>query len=259
MSRTQSRNVDALRRTTASSDASKADGVARHLATLVVSGQLDTGGLLASENELSRQYGVSRPNIRIALRRLSTAGLAETHHGIGTFVSARAKWNLFDPMLLNALLQADDLSTIAEELVELRKMVEVECSGLAALRIDEQGLQQLEQSVQRMGDALDDVEMITRVDLAFHDVIVVASQNRFLRGVISYVREPLERARFLTMQAGGAEGRARAYHSHRAIRDAIAARDVDAARTAMAEHMRQLEHDMRLALQVRPEHRGHDA
>jgi len=244
------RAADALRRTATSSETSKADTVAGQLAQLVVSRQLGAGGLLASEKELGRHYGISRPNIRLALRRLSTAGLVDTHHGVGTFVNPPEKWNLFDPMLLNALLQDDDLSAIAEELVELRKMVEVECAGLAATRIDTHGLQQLERSVQQMGEALDDVERISRIDLAFHDVIIEASQNRFLQGIMAYVREPLEQARFLTMQSGGTDGRARAHQSHRAIAVAIAARDVQAARAAMAEHMRQLEHDMREALQA---------
>lgn len=233
-----------------STETSKADAVARQLAQLIVSRQLVAGGLLASEKELSRHYGISRPNIRLALRRLSTAGLVDTHHGVGTFVNPPEQWNLFDPMLLNALLHDDDLSAIAEELVELRRMVEVECAGLAAVHIDAQGLQQLERSVQRMAEALDDVEQVSRIDLAFHDVIIRASHNRFLQGIMAYVREPLEQARFLTMQTGGPEGRARAHRSHRAIYDAISARDVSAARAAMAEHMRQLEHDMRNALQV---------
>ena len=248
MSNERTSAADALRRTTVSSETSKADGVARQLAQLVVSRQLAAGGLLASEKELSRHYGISRPNIRVALRRLSTAGLVDTHHGVGTFVNPPEQWNLFDPMLLNALLQDDDLSAIAEELVELRWMVEVECAGLAATRIDAQGLQQLERSVQRMAEVLDDVEQVSRTDLAFHDVIIQASHNRFLQGIMAYVREPLEQARFLTMQAGGPAGRARAQQSHRAIYEAIAARDVHAARDAMAAHMRQLEHDMRNAL-----------
>jgi DNA-binding FadR family transcriptional regulator len=244
------RAADALRRTTTTTDTSKADTVARQIAQLVVSRQLAAGGLLASEKELSRHYGISRPNIRLALRRLSTAGLVDTHHGVGTFVNPPDAWNLFDPMLLHALLQDDDLSAIAEELVELRRMVEVECAGLAATHIDAQGLQRLERSVQQMGEALDDVVRISRIDLGFHDVIMEASHNRFLQGIMAYVREPLEQARFLTMQTGGSEGRARAHQSHRAIYQAIAARDVRAARAAMAEHMRQLEHDMRNALQA---------
>jgi len=246
----------ALRRNSMSNESSKGDTIARQLADLIVSGQLVAGELLASEKELGRHYGMSRPNIRIALRRLSTAGLVDTHHGVGTFVKPPEQWNLFDPMLLNALLHDDDLSTIAEELVELRQMVEVECAGPAAMRIDPIELQQLQRTVEAMTEALDDVEQVSRIDLAFHDVIIKASRNRFLLGMMAYVREPLEHARFLTMQAGGLEGRVRAQQSHRTIYEAINARDVSAARVAMAEHMRQLESDMRNALRVPKDQRA---
>lgn len=231
-------------------DKYKADEVARELAQLCVDGQLPAGTLLASENKLSRLYGVSRPNIRRALHRLVTAGLVETRHGVGSFVGPKEKWNLFDPMLLQALMRNNSLSAIAEELVELRKMVEVESAGLAATRISTSELRQLERWLGRMKAALNQVELVTESDLAFHEIIVSASRNRFLQGIMSYLQEPLERARYLTMETGGSEGRMRAYRSHQAIFEAIAARDVSRARQAMSEHMEQLEKDMRAALLV---------
>jgi DNA-binding FadR family transcriptional regulator len=89
--------------------------------------------------------------------------------------------------------------------------------------------------------------MITEADLAFHEVIIVNSENRFFHGIMRFLHEPLSRARRLTMDAGGAEGRRRAFEHHVDIHDAILRHDPQASRTAMKAHMQQLEEDIRSA------------
>jgi GntR family transcriptional repressor for pyruvate dehydrogenase complex len=222
--------------------------VASQLAQLVVDKKLALGDHLASENELSRHYEVSRPNIRQALHRLAAAGLVETRHGVGTFISHRRKWNLFDPLLLNAFMRSGNLSDIAQELIELRRMVEVECAGLAAERMSTAEIKQLEKDLRRMDLAQGDVGLVTEADLAFHEVIILASNNRFLQGIMAFLHEPLSRARRLTWQTGDDQSRMKAQQGHRAIYDAIAGRDAQSARSAMLAHMRQLEEDMEAAL-----------
>lgn len=226
----------------------KSEAAAAQLAQLIVNGELAVSSCLASENELSAHYEISRPNIRQALQRLAAAGLVETRHGVGTFVTASERWNLFDPLILNAFMQSNNLAAVAQELVELRVMVEVECAGLAAERISVGDLKNLELSLRRMEIATDDIERMTHTDLTFHNIIISASHNRFFQGIMSYLAEPLSRARFLTMQAGGHEGRERAQRAHRDIYNALAAQEVAGARAAMFAHMQQLGEDMRTAL-----------
>lgn len=244
----QTRQKISLSRTQRRRELPKAEAAAADLAQLIVNGELAVSSYLSSENELSAHYGISRPNIRQALQRLAAAGLVETRHGIGTCIAASDRWNLFDPLILDAFMQSNNLSAVAEELLELRVMVEVECAGLAAERISTTELQSLELCLKRMGAAINDVERITQVDLAFHNIIIGASHNRFLQGIMSFLAEPLSRARFLTMQEGGSDGRESAYHAHRNIHAALAERDEAGARTAMSAHMQQLAEDMRTAL-----------
>jgi DNA-binding FadR family transcriptional regulator len=113
----------------------KADRLSTEMAQQIVDGQLLAGTVLASENQLGSSYGMSRPHVRQALQRLVAAGLIATRHGLGSYVNTKEQWNLFDPLLLEAFVQSGNLSAIATELVELRKMVEVECCRLAAQRI----------------------------------------------------------------------------------------------------------------------------
>lgn len=237
-----------LSRTQRRRELPKAEAAAADLAQLIVNGKLAVSSYLSSENELSAHYGISRPNIRQALQRLAAAGLVETRHGIGTLIAASDRWNLFDPLILDAFMQSNNLAAVAEELLGLRVMVEIECAGLASQRISITELQSLELCLKRMEAAINDVERITQADLIFHNIIIGASHNRFLQGIMSFLVEPLSRARFLTMQAGGPEGRERAQHAHRNIYAALAAQDEAGSRNAMSAHMQQLEKDMRAAL-----------
>lgn len=226
----------------------KTDAVAQALSQAVVDGRLCAGDPLLSEYELAEHFGVSRPNVRQALHRLAAAGLVTTRHGRGSFVSSPERWNLFDPLLLEAFAGSGNLATIAEELVELRQMVEVESAALAAARITPGELQELAASLKRMQLAIGDVERVTDADIAFHDVIVEASRNRFFRSIMSVVRQPLLRARQLTMASGGEIGQTRAYEHHKAIYEAIKAGNRVASSKAMGLHMKQLEADMHEAL-----------
>ncbi|HOV40118.1 MAG TPA: GntR family transcriptional regulator, partial [Spirochaetales bacterium] len=52
----------------------------------IFAGKWPAGTKLPSENELSRQLGVSRVSVRAALQMLSALGLLDTRQGEGTYV-----------------------------------------------------------------------------------------------------------------------------------------------------------------------------
>ncbi len=53
--------------------------------SLILEGVLRGGDRLPGERELARQFDISRPILRDALKRLETAGLLTSRHGGGTF------------------------------------------------------------------------------------------------------------------------------------------------------------------------------
>ena len=234
----------------AEQSASKSDEVAKSIAKAIVDRQLSSGDTFASENELAQHFAVSRPNVRQALQRLASAGLVSTRHGVGTFVCPPERWNLFDPLLLEAFSTSGNLGAISSELVELRKMVEVESANLAASRITKPELKMLAHWLEQMESHVDenDVTTITQADLSFHEVIIAASRNRFFKGIMMYLHEPLLQARFSTMHAGGRIGRERACAHHAQILYALSMGEHKAASEAMRVHMIQLESDMTEAL-----------
>lgn len=56
----------------------------------IAAGKVAAGARLASEAELSEQYGVSRVTVRRAIKELSDDGVLDVVHGRGTFVVDQA-------------------------------------------------------------------------------------------------------------------------------------------------------------------------
>jgi DNA-binding GntR family transcriptional regulator len=63
--------------------------VAQRLIADISGGRYPVGGLLPTELELCRQFGVSRHTVREAIRRLQERGLVTRRRGIGTSVKAK--------------------------------------------------------------------------------------------------------------------------------------------------------------------------
>ena len=237
----------------------KGASIAREVASLIVSGELVPGTLLPTEHALVRRHGASRPVIREAIRRLSSAGLVETRHGVGSLVTPPRLWKVFDPIVLNAHLDNRDLPAIAAELLDLRRMVEVESAGIAAARIAPQPLADLAACLDRMGACLDDAERAARADFAFHEAIIEATGNRFFAAIVRYVREALWESRLMTSRGGGLAGRTRAFEFHRRIYRAIAEGDAATARAVMAAHLDVAADDLRRVVLASGNARADDA
>jgi len=99
----------------------------------VVSGAIRPGQLLPSEPRLVETFGTSRTVVREALRVLSTIGLIQIEHGRGARVLPRETWDIFDASVIRGL-QSGSLMPIFEDLLEVRRFIEVETAALAALR-----------------------------------------------------------------------------------------------------------------------------
>ena len=65
---------------------SMADEVFKILHDRIVSGELKPGEKLPSQDELAKQFGVSRNTIREAIYKLTVIGLLSTKQGVGTIV-----------------------------------------------------------------------------------------------------------------------------------------------------------------------------
>jgi DNA-binding FadR family transcriptional regulator len=211
-------------RTTGSS---KGEPALAELASRILSSTYQAGALLPTENDLARTFNASRTVIREVIRRLASAGLIETRHGVGSVVSPPEQWNVFDPLVLKLYLEQGRLPAILQELVELRRSVEVESAYVAAQRITQKDLIQLSDWLAQMQANLHDAEAFAQADFAFHAA--------------------LWESRRITSHAGNVAGRTKALEAHTRVFEAIAAGDAGAAREAMRQHIGQSEEDLKRA------------
>ncbi len=133
----------------------------------ILTGKLKQGQKL-TEQELCREYEVSRTPIREALRQLEADGLVENILNRGSFVIG--------------LSQQD-----YEDLFEMRKAYEIQAVKWAIERITREEMEELEETFEFMEfyTARNDIEKMLIINMGFHEVIYKASHNRILRKQLS--------------------------------------------------------------------------
>jgi DNA-binding FadR family transcriptional regulator len=224
--------------------------VVRQVVRRIVAGVLEPGAPLPIEPVLAEQFGVSRTVVREAVRVLVSMGLVEVKQGSGTRVRPSDAWDYLDPLVLFEQVRARKNDGLLDEVLEGRRILEVEATGLAAERRTNGDLDGLSSCLKGMRGALADPETFSELDVRFHDRILIASRNRLLREALRPVVDVLRTGRILTSRnAVRLEGGAtRAQREHEEIYGAIEERDVGTAREAMRRHVEQFERDIRASL-----------
>lgn len=201
--------------------------VARDLAVAIAEGTYPVGRRLPSERELTQQFAVSRPTVREAIIALELDGLVEVRTGSGVYViSSQPR---------GGKTVAADVGPF--ELLEARHAIEGEACAMAASRIGEAALAELEALVAQMD--VEDVAAAEAADRRFHLKIAEATQNSVLSSTVAAlwdarVRSP--QSQLLSRKALAA-GVAPRVDEHRDVLNALRDRDPEAARGAMRQHL----------------------
>lgn len=214
--------------------------VAERLQNLILTKKLLPGSKLPPERVLCQQLGVSRTVLREATKLLSARGLVEEVMGKGTFVS---KPNL------NAIKSSLEIclgwhaQAVLDNLVELRRLIEVEIAGLAAINATKNDLAGLWRNVRVMESTVDDnVKKFTELDLAFHADLARATHNELF--VILF--EAISSAMVDTWgkMYWDLKVRKHGVRFHKRILAAIDQRDAQGARRAVRENIEAFKHDV---------------
>jgi GntR family transcriptional repressor for pyruvate dehydrogenase complex len=211
------------------------DEVATAIASRIQSGSLHPGEQLPAERQLADSLGVSRPVIREALAQLKLDGFIESRQGVGVFVTPTPGHASFRLDRGNGAA-ADDL----KQIFELRQMVEVAASELAAIRRTERDLRAMRSAFSRMEQCVRDGTDGAQADDEFHCTIAAATHNPYVGRFVQFLGQAFTSSRRPTWSdAGHAQGKAvMAQREHRRLLDAIAAGDPRAARAAAVPHLR---------------------
>ncbi len=221
------------------------EGVVQQITAQIMNKTLLPGESLPSEAALAQQLGVSRTVIREAVRVLVGKGLIVVKHGSGMLVQEPDQWNYLDPAILFEQIRLGH-DSLLHDLLELRRVVEIELAVLAALRRTPEDLETLHSLLQQMKTVLDDPVAYTRLDIAFHQAIFDAARNRLLTQALRSASQALLVGRLISSQRPG--GPAASVRGHEEILEAIEAGDQTQARTVMHKHLVQFEDDVLISL-----------
>lgn len=200
-----------------------AEVVFEDLRGAIVSGKIEVGTRLPSEEKLARTYGVSRPIIREAMRSLQTLGLTRSRSGSGSFVIAAQQ---------RSELAYGDIS--ARDLDEARPHIEIPAAGWAALRRSPDQVKALLHLCDQMEVHVDSLKWV-QMDSDFHTLIATASQNALFARIVAESRDAMmQQSELVNLLA---HRRVASNDEHRRIADAIAAGSEAQARAAMADHL----------------------
>ncbi|MEU3918214.1 FadR/GntR family transcriptional regulator [Streptomyces sp. NPDC029004] len=223
------------------------DKAIERIRELVRSGVLPPGSKLPPEPELAAQLGLSRNLAREAVKALAVARVLEVRRGDGTYVTS-----LQPSLLLEGLSGAVELLQIDPgallDLAEVRRLLEPAATALAATRISDAGLTEVERHLEAMREARDDVERFNVHDAAFHRAVVAATGNESLLTLLEGVSGRTLRARVLRGTVD-AEAAARTLADHEAIFAALANRDAALCQAAALLHVSNTEQWLRQHLE----------
>ncbi|UUP18260.1 FadR/GntR family transcriptional regulator [Nitratireductor thuwali] len=211
-----------------------ADAVTEAIAAAVFDGRLVPGDPLPSEGEIAREFGVSKPIAREALRQLSGAGLVQTQQG----KVARVKALNGEPLERFYGFAVRSSLRRLREANEMRLVVEAGIARLAAQRQHPEGLKAMADAVADMQRALGDPDAFTAADIAFHHGLALATGNMMIRvqmeGLRSVQREVSEL--FSSRSNRTSADWAATVERHRDIYSAIEAGDQDRAEAMITRH-----------------------
>lgn len=221
---------------------SQTDVVIESIKSMLRDGTLKAGDRIPIERTLALQLGVSRGSLREAVRALIALGVLEARQGDGTYVTALDSATLLSPIGFYAELHGP---SGAVELLAVRRVLEAESVALAATRLQEAELAELESILARVdlmfAEPTDpDPERTIEADVEFHSLIARASGNTTLAGLIDNLSSRTVRARLWRSHTH--RGSIRAAHvQHRAILAALVARDPARAQIRMSTHLLDVE------------------
>ena len=210
-----------------------ADHVYGEVLSQIISGALEVGAKLPSENDYCRMFSVSRPIVRVALSRLCADGIVERKRGSGTYIKRRPSRRLSD------FAQPGDLAVLLQ-CIEYRIEVEGISAALAAERRSAQQLDDIKAAFARLRtEAVSDF-ITPESDLAFHQAIAAATGNIFFIDTLRMLHD--QAVRLLTVSLGltrtsNPHRIQQVLEEHTEIYEAIQAGDPVLASAAMRMHL----------------------
>ncbi|NEU06229.1 MULTISPECIES: FadR/GntR family transcriptional regulator [Clostridium] len=223
--------------------------VIEQIKEMIITGTFKKGDKLPSEREMAESLQVSRTSIREALRELEIMGLIESRQGEGNFIKNSFENTLLKPLSTIFLLKESN----SDEILELRNIIERGSVVLAAERITDEELAEMELLFDESLKS-DLKDTLVDIDIDFHYKIAQASKNFLILSILNAISFLIEafikdiRRNVITKE----ENINMLIQQHRAILSALKNHDPVAAEKAMLDHLQYVNTQMKKEIEIIP-------
>jgi len=226
---------------------SLASQIADRIRQSIVEGRLGADDRLPGEEQLAKQFEVSRPTIREALKRLAAQHLIRSRRGPagGTFVNRPSEQQLRDSLTGAAIVAVSMGEFDPQEIGEARRELELLCCRLAAHNRNTADLQAMAAEIGVQGEAGLSDEDFCASDVRFHRALVNATGNKVLQLVMYPVIEALQPV--VNLVIFRFRERVQIVGFHRRILAALESGEAESAAAALTEQMVYLEEQITAA------------
>lgn len=204
--------------------------------SLISNGILKPGDRLPSERKLADHLGVSRSQVREAIRKLEFYGILKTLPQSGTEVSGLGIVAL-EGLITDVLkLEKSDFHS----LIETRVLLETEAAYKAAVRRSEEDIVNIEKALKAYEKKRLSNDVAIDEDFIFHMKIAEASKNSVLVSLMLIITpELLEH--YQQLEVCDPKKNLQRIDEHKAILEAIINKDPDQALRVMRHHLNDIQ------------------
>lgn len=166
------------------------DQVKNGIKKAMLQGKLRPGDKLPPEEDIARQFDVSKATAREALREMETQGLIEKHRGMhgGSFVACPGLEKL-EEVVIN-FYRFGGLTP--EELLEMRRILEPALVAIAAERRTDEDLAAIRANIQAVESAISQGRQNQPKAIEFHLLVAQACHNRLISAVMEALTKIFE-------------------------------------------------------------------
>lgn len=213
-----------------------AEAIITEIRSAIASGQLPLGSRLPNEKELARNFGVSQPTIREAVRALDAMGLIEVRHGSGAFVADNVNDYVYST--LHTLMQMQRVGVF--EVLEVRELLGMHSAAQAAIHASDEDLAAMERLEEQCRLA-DTVVGMAQAVISFQAACSAAAHKPLMFGIETFLIKILMQLELMAEGNRGADfwrDQTARFVVHRATLLArIKDRDPDGASAAMRAYL----------------------
>jgi len=214
---------------------SPVNNIIKQLRTYILNKNLKSGDKIPPERKLAEELEVSRRNLRDAIRKMEFYGLLKTHPQSGTRVKGKGVIAL-EGIAIDILdFEKEDF----ESIIETRNLLEIKCTGLAALKRTEEDIQLILEAKHNFEKTFLKEESAEHEDLLFHFQIAEISGNSILKLLLKIITPDILK-NSLWKNRLNQKSKEQIIKEHQEIVDQIISQNVKESKNAMRNHLKGL-------------------